>query len=125
MHNELHFADLRLFVRYVFKPVGIIFIFCIVAINAFAQSMGDVADNILQPVDMLQGVMHVASIVMGIYLVTAAFMRYLRFRQNPQESPISTVILWAIFGVLFILLPFVHNLTLLAAEHTGTSGIVE
>ena len=60
----------------------------ILSVVAYAQGdgIGLVADSLLGPLSMLREMMNAASILIGIYLLASAFMRYLRHRKNPQEK---------------------------------------
>jgi len=89
-----------------------------------AAGIGLVAGNMLAPIDMLRQMMNAASIILGLYMLTAAITRYFRFRQNPQESPISTVIMWGILGIVLIVIPLLHHFAVVAAVQTGAGDVV-
>lgn len=87
------------------------------------QGIGLMATSMLEPINMLRQLMNAASIIVGIYLLISAFTRYLRFRQNPQESPIGTVFFWAILGVILIAIPLAYHFAMMAAAHTGMNDV--
>lgn len=89
-----------------------------------AVGLGDLANNMLSPISILRHVFTAISFVLGVYMVTNAIMKYLRFRQNPQESPISTVIFMAILGALLIFIPFLHHITIWLAQKEGIGDVI-
>lgn len=98
----------------------------ILSVVAYAQGdgIGLVADSLLGPLSMLREVMNAASILTGIYLLASAFMRYLRHRKNPQESPLGTVIFWAVLGVVLIAIPLTYHYSTMFAKSTGVGDVV-
>ena len=76
-----------------------------------SSGIGDVAANLLQPVNILADFIGSASIIIGVTLLFGAILKYLQYRINPLASPISTVILLLILGLMLILLPFAYMLT--------------
>lgn len=73
--------------------------------------VGAVAENLMEPVTIVSNFMGSASLILGVMCLFAAFIRYRQFRVNPLATPISVVIMLIIFGVAFLLLPFVYKLT--------------
>ncbi len=84
-----------------------------IAIAAYSsgQGVGQVAANILEPVTILSDFVGNASIIIGATSLFAAFLRYMQHRINPLASPISTVIVLLIIGIVLILLPLAYKLT--------------
>ncbi len=75
------------------------------------DGIGSVADQFANgPLVMVESFMIRACYVMGVVLLIIAFNKYFRYRRNPQETPISTPVLYALFGVIIILLPLAHVL---------------
>lgn len=74
-------------------------------------AIGAVANNLLQPVEMLSGFFSGASVIIGMSCLFGAFVRYRQYRTNPLASPISTVITLLVLGILLLLLPLVYKLT--------------
>lgn len=73
--------------------------------------LGSVAESMVQgPLTIIMNFIDDACYVAGIIMLLVGFNKYLRYRQNPQETPISTPIVYVILGVAIILLPFVYYL---------------
>ena len=81
------------------------------ALARHAAGMGEVAGNLIEPVNLLSNFVGTAAIVIGISCLFAAFLKYMQYRINPLAAPIGTVILLVILGVILTLLPFAYNLT--------------
>jgi len=62
------------------------------------------------PMTVLMNFMDDACYVAGVILLLVCFNKYLRYRENPQETPISTPIVYLILGVGVILLPLAYYL---------------
>lgn len=80
---------------------------------AFAelQGLGDFAKSLMQPVSILNNFISTGAIIVGVACLFAAFFRYNLYRINPLASPISTVILLLVLGLIMIGLPFLYLLT--------------
>lgn len=89
-----------------------------------ADSLGQIAQNMNGPIDMARQVFSFVSIVVGIFFLFSAFLRYLRFRQNSQEAPISSVVVYFLVGIAFICIPLAHQISLLFAAHAGVANVV-
>lgn len=87
------------------------------------DNLGGVAANMATPIGFVEKVFNGMSVVLGVYMLMSAAVRYKKYRENPQESPISFVIVWVILGIILIVLPFLHHLTFLASQHTGVTFI--
>ena len=88
------------------------------------ESLGSISQNMLQPINWLRYAFNIASILLGVYMLLSAFTRYKRFRENPQESPLSTVIFWAFLGIVLIVIPILYMLSVQAARATGAGDLV-
>src|SRR5688572_13054181 len=87
-------------------------LFFVVAANAaFSADLGQVADNLLEPVSVLSNFIGSASIVLGISFLFAALLKYMQHRISPLEVPISTIVMLVIMGVVLLLLPLAYKLT--------------
>jgi hypothetical protein len=75
------------------------------------QSIGQFAGELIGPVTILSNFISNGSIIIGVMSLFAALMRYMQYRVNPLASPISTVIVLVILGILLICLPFTYLLT--------------
>ena len=99
--------------------IGLLFVSRLVFAD---ESLGGISENVLGPINILRHLFNIASIVLGIFLLLSAFNRYVRYRQNPQESPLSTVITWALLGVLLIVIPIAYHLSQEATEAANASS---
>ena len=86
-------------------------LFFIPTLSIADQGIGDVAQNLIEPVSVLSDFVATSSVVIGASFVMASFLRYLQYRINPLAMPISTVIMLLIMGILLILLPLAYKLT--------------
>jgi hypothetical protein len=75
------------------------------------SGLGQVANNLMDPVHMFANFIGSMSIIIGIAFLLGSFHKYSQHRRNHMAAPISTVIFLLIMGVVLIVLPFIHNLT--------------
>jgi len=90
-----------------------IFLFFI-PLLAFASQgtgMGKVAQNMLEPVGLLNDFVNSASFIFGGSFLFAAVIKYFEHKRSPLMVPISTVVFLVIAGVLLIALPFAYMAT--------------
>lgn len=81
---------------------------------AFAEesapyAIGQVAENLLQPVDLMADFVHSACFLIGFSFLFATVVKYFEHRRSPLMVPISTVVFLLIAGIALILLPFLAN----------------
>ena len=73
--------------------------------------LGTIAHQMVEgPMTIIMGFMDDACYVAGAVLLLVGFTKFLRYRQNPQETPLSTPIVYAILGIGVILLPWAYYL---------------
>lgn len=88
---------------------------CIAVTTVFAAhnkglGLGGLANNVLEPVGLLQQFVTAACLVIGGSFVFASIIKYKEHRQSPLMIPISTVIFLFIAGLALIGLPFMWML---------------
>jgi hypothetical protein len=83
----------------------------VIAETEKAESMGEFAQELMGPVTVLSSFIGNASIIIGVMAVFGALLRYMQYKANPLASPISTVFVLLILGILLICLPFTYLLT--------------
>lgn len=91
----------------------VIALFCPMMVWARDETtgLGTMAEHMVQgPLTIIMNFIDDACYVAGIIMILVGFNKYLRYRQNPQETPISTPIVYFVLGVAIILLPFVYYL---------------
>lgn len=92
-----------------------IILFCIlIPTYAFANhavGIGDIAKNLIEPVNIVSDFIASASFIVGASCIFAGFLRFMQYRVNPMMAPISTVMTLFILGIVLILLPFIYLLT--------------
>ena len=76
-----------------------------------SEGLGEVADNLMQPVSIVSGFLSGMAIVIGMACLFGSFVRYMQYRVNPLANPISTVITLLVLGILLLLLPLIYKLT--------------
>jgi hypothetical protein len=72
---------------------------------------GKVAENLMEPVSILANFIGSMSIIIGVSCLFASFLKFMQNRVNPLISPISTVIMLFIMGVVLLCLPLAYKLT--------------
>lgn len=77
----------------------------------YSGGLGEVADNIRGPFEMARYFFNAGSYVLGIGFLIGSFFRFLKFRYNPQEAPLSSVIMLFLVGIAFILVPLSYQLS--------------
>jgi drug/metabolite transporter (DMT)-like permease len=75
------------------------------------KGIGEIANNIEEPVTLLANFVGAAAIAIGCSFVFSALVKYMRHRVNPYEVPISTVVVLLIMGILLLCLPLAYKLT--------------
>jgi len=90
---------------------------------AFAQTLGDVSENVLIPLSHFRRAFVTIAVLVGVFFIFSAFMRYLRYRENQQEVPISTVIVYLLVGLVMIGLAFVYQWAIMADANFGMSDV--
>lgn len=83
--------------------------------SAFAEegpaSFGKMAGDMVQgPLTLVMNFMDDACYIAGIVFLLVGFNKYLRYRDNPQETPISTPIVYFVLGAVVVLLPLIYYL---------------
>jgi hypothetical protein len=76
-----------------------------------SNGLGKVANNLMDPVTMLANFISAGSMVIGISFLFGSFLKYMQYRVNPMASPISTVILLLVMGLILICIPLLYKLT--------------
>lgn len=74
------------------------------------EGIGHFAGELVEPVTILSNFISTGSFIVGIMLLVSALMRYMQYRVNPLASPLSTVIVLLVLGLMLVSLPFVYLL---------------
>ena len=86
-------------------------LFCPTMVWAEHTGLGSMAESMVQgPLTIIMNFIDDACYIAGIIMILVGFNKYLRYRQNPQETPISTPIVYFLLGAAVILLPLVYYL---------------
>jgi hypothetical protein len=94
-----------------------ILFFCLLCLPAFALAatnpagMGQVANNMLEPVYLISNFVSSASIIIGGTCLFGSFLKYMQHRVNPLAAPIGTVLVLFIMGLVLVCLPLAYRLT--------------
>lgn len=78
---------------------------------ARTEGIGEVADNLMDPVTVFSGFVSTISIVVGACFLFASLIKYNQHRVNPLAVPISTVVTLFVMGIILFLLPLIYHLT--------------
>jgi hypothetical protein len=83
-----------------------------------SAGLGDVAENLLEPVSLLSDFMSSACFVIGLSFLFASVVKYIEHRRSPLMVPISTVVFLFILAILLLLLPLAHKITESGVTHS-------
>ncbi len=111
--------------RAVVQKVSFLFLMLVSSIalaDHHAISLGGLANAAMGPVSILRYLFNAASVMVGVFFFIASWQRYLKHRRNPQETPLSTVVVFFILAIALVTLPFLHQLTMLASAYAGVRG---
>lgn len=75
------------------------------------EGLGDVADNILQPISVFSNFLGTICLVIGGSFLFASIIKYFEHRRSPLTVPMSTVVFLFIAGIILVCLPFLYILT--------------
>lgn len=70
-------------------------------------SAGDIAGNIFGVGMDVRAIVRFVSIVAGVSMILGSLLQYKKYRQNPVETTLGTVIFTFVIGVGLILLSFI------------------
>ena len=73
--------------------------------------IGAVSNNILGPVQGFAYLMNAVCYVIGFGFLLTGLLQYKNYRENPQQVKLSTPVILALLGGLFIALPFIGMLS--------------
>lgn len=87
--------------------LAILFLFSFISVSYASNSLGDVANWALGPVNGLGKVLGYMCLIGGIGMILGAFLQYRAHRENPSQVRLSTPVFLLIVGVFLIILPYV------------------
>lgn len=91
--------------------LAVICFFFVTAVFATQYTgVGNVANNILEPVSVLSDFVKAACFIIGGSFLFASIIKYIEHRRSPLMVPISTVIFLIFGGLALIGLPFIWML---------------
>lgn len=79
--------------------------------KAGLPGIGNVAQNMMEPVSVMADLIDTACFVLGGSFVLASVVKYFEHKRSPLMVPISTVVFLFIVGIVLIGLPFVALVT--------------
>ena len=94
-----------------FAKILILFLFPITVFAEKSAGFGLVAQNMMEPVGLMNDFVNSACFVMGAAFIFSAIVKYIEHRRSPMMITISTVVFLFIAGILLILLPFAYMAT--------------
>jgi hypothetical protein len=74
-------------------------------------SVGKVAENITEPIEVVSGFVSVGCLLVGVSCLFAAIVKYFEHRKSPLAVPMSTVVWLVIIGLVLLILPFAYMIT--------------
>jgi hypothetical protein len=96
----------------------ILLVLASLSVQADAPSLGEMSDNMVSSLSVVSTVLYKSCYVFGAILLVAGGNLFIRYRRNPTETPLSRWLMYLLFGVLLILLPFF-------AQHSGGGKILQ
>ena len=72
-----------------------------------AASLGDVASNLFVSVQSIKSIMDVLCYMTGGGLLLGSVFRFVKYRKNPIEAPLSSVIVLFLTGVVVLMLTLI------------------
>lgn len=70
-----------------------------------AGGIGDVAQNLLEPVTLFSDLVQTACLGIGGAFLFGALIKYFEHKRSPLMTPISTVVFLVIAGLVLVLIP--------------------
>jgi len=74
-------------------------------------SLGQAAENFMEPVSIFTSGLHVICYIIGGTLILGAGLQYRNYRNNPTAIRLSTPIVLLLLGIALILLPLLASLS--------------
>ncbi|PIQ44106.1 MAG: hypothetical protein COV52_08460 [Gammaproteobacteria bacterium CG11_big_fil_rev_8_21_14_0_20_46_22] len=108
-----------------FKPLFFLGVLLISLKAQAAESLGQVADNFMVPLDFFRRSMTGMGVVLGIFFCFSAVLRFIRYRENPQEQPIGNAIAYLLVGLAFFVLTLSYHYAMMADATFGMRDVVE
>lgn len=78
--------------------------------SVFAVTLGDVANKAQQPMYMASSFLESSCIIIGFGFIAFAYANYRRYRINPYEIRLSSIIVELILGIVLIILGSLRSL---------------
>jgi hypothetical protein len=98
---------MRKLVCYIF----LLFLTPVLALAVPPVGIGNVAQNMLEPVGLLNDFVNMACFIFGGSFLFASIIKYVEHRRSPLMVPISTVVYLVLAGLFLIILPFAYMVT--------------
>lgn len=89
-----------------------------------STGIGEVAANMTTPISAVRYAFNAACYILGAGFLVATLFRYSRFRQNPQEAPMSSIITLLIIALVLIILPLSYDLSHYWATNQGIDDVL-
>ena len=76
-----------------------------------APSLGEMANNVMEPVSVFTNVMYTLCYIIGATLCVGGLIQYKEHRVNPVHVPINRPIVMLVLGLSLIAIPFIVHLS--------------
>lgn len=94
------------------KRIFALVLLLLLPVAAFAaQSIGDVATNLLGPTSILTKFVDIACYIIGLVFIMMSIAQYKIHRQSPKLVPLMTPVLLVVLGVIALCIPYVTRTT--------------
>lgn len=95
----------------IFSLVTLVFILMSSGTYADVLSLGTLAQNMTDPINVAAGFVSVGCLIIGAACFFAAIIKYIEYRRSPLAVPISKVVWLLIISLLLFILPFAYIVT--------------
>lgn len=79
--------------------------------NTSDLGLGQIAQNMLEPVNVFADFIHTACIIIGSAFIFTSIVKYVEHKRSPLMVPLSTVVFLVIAGIILLLLPLLPLIT--------------
>jgi len=94
-------------VKTIIAALSIVLAVVAFAEQAWAESLTNIAANIIAPIIGVTEIVHVICTIAGVGVLAGALVKFSQHRRNPNEVPISTPFIMILLGIALITIIFI------------------
>lgn len=109
-----------------YKKLTLITILLCLTMTAYAEvgDLGSMATSLSAPINAVRYFFVAGSYIIGAGFLVATWFRYLRYRRNPQEAPMSSVLILLVIAIVLLILPYSYQATHHLSATQGMSDVM-